>query len=691
MTRRFFAPGGGGTGATIPQVQALIAAEAQKKIIEYPDVATANAAQTWPLTEYTLIALPGGEVYEAEAGTTDPPGFEPLTSDTNGQVIDKSLGTAYVSLAALEAAHPFAGQPADETWLALVGSPSRIAYVNPDGSGWYIPTAGIDPLDDAIPWVAGGTYAAGQIVSHDRGYGDGVEYFTAEVGHVASASFETDFADDRWVAYTDTEEHYGYIEKGVLRWAAKVAKVRDSWVATTDFPGVADPVLHLPRASTKNFGDSIRLVVDSSTTASVRPDITGEKLNGVVDQVLAVGPGIYEFTVTASDNWQMGGSSDPATTLTAAQVTAMTAAPSAEVGTVTGALLGARDRSLGAVQFWSADNTTYSTGMQALHGGELWDYVGVAANDPAEPGTDPNIWARVPDYRGHYADLATAQALTGLVEGDTVSWGADPNAELGWFDGITVKPLGGEQLYKAPVGSLAALTAQPVAGLLPGQAHLVSGTGAVAVWDPLATSGLGEPDDKANKGTDPGWWISVAGEPVETNYEPGVAYLAGQIRLSAIPAGSANGVAGTLARYERIADGTAPAADADNLPGAMEPTEEAQWTFLGPAADRLFTLSDVDTSGIQDGDGLFYQQATNTFVFGRVERWWGTVANTTDIYALPATSGDEVYDLETGTTWKLTGADPTVPGDWTVNEEEQHSPQTFTTDPTFEAHPTFIA
>lgn len=56
------------------------------------------------------------------------------------------------------------------------------------------------------------------------------------------------------------------------------------------------------------------------------------------------------------------------------------------------------------------------------------------------------------------------------------------------------------------VVDVAALTALPMAGLTNGQGVYLD-NGDVYTWDSSATSGQEEPDDKANPGVDPGYWI----------------------------------------------------------------------------------------------------------------------------------------------------------------------------------------
>lgn len=65
------------------------------------------------------------------------------------------------------------------------------------------------------------------------------------------------------------------------------------------------------------------------------------------------------------------------------------------------------------------------------------------------------------------------------------------------------------QTIGASTGTTDTMTALGLSTLYSGQLFNVSDT--YYVWDPTATSGLFEPDDKTNPGSDPGYWVAYTG------------------------------------------------------------------------------------------------------------------------------------------------------------------------------------
>lgn len=201
-----------------------------------------------------------------------------------------------------------------------------------------------------------------------------------------------------------------------------------------------------------------------------------------------------------------------------------------------------------------------------------------------------------------------------------------------------------------------------VTGMVEGDVVKETSTGDVYKWDSAAWQLIGK---------------TIITDP---NYVPGAGYVTGDFVLSAIPVGSANGVAGTIARYEwTAADGTA----GGGAPGAMDLAEEGSgnWTFRGAPADTFAGLTDTNMAGVQDGDAFYWSTAANGLVPGRAERFWALVPDFATVLTLPATIGDEVHVGGTeNKTYKLVGdgttADPTNGGHWKITGE-QTNPNTW--------------
>ncbi len=162
-------------------------------------------------------------------------------------------------------------------------------------------------------------------------------------------------------------------------------------------------------------------------------------------------------------------------------------------------------------------------------------------------------------------------------------------------------------------------------------------------------------------------WHPAGGSAATTdpNWQPSTAYNTGDIVLSAVPTGTATGgTPGQVARWERIAAGTS---DAGGSAGAMPLAEETAWTYLGSQSSTFVGLTDVDVTGLADGQGFVWDAANSRLIARHTETWRGEVADTATRLALTEVHpGDEVYQSDDRRIYKLVRSPATSNANWVV-------------------------